>query len=354
MTAEPQSAPPPQPAGDPLGTHRVLEPRGAMPQPAWKLDNDADRAYATEIVVDVELLNIDAASFRQMLEASGSPEGVGGKVLETVAERGKQHNPVTGSGGMLLGRVARVGALAEGRGVRPGDRIATLASLSLTPLSVSAVRSVRPTSAQLEVEGRAVIFGSAPFARMPDDFDDKVAVALFDVAGAAPQAARLVASGDRVLVLGAGGKSGLLCAAQARRSAGPAGRVVGAESHAPYADEARALGLFDAVCVADARDPLALTRALGDELGPGFDVVFSCVNVEGAEMAAVVCVRPRGKVYFFAMTTSFARAALGAEGIGKDADLYIGNGYAEGHADFSLALLRSEPKLRALFERRYG
>lgn len=354
MPPEPESTPSTHPAGDPLGSHRVIEPRGAMPQPAWKLDNDTERAFSTEIVVDVELLNIDAASFRQMFEATGSNEGVGQKVLETVAERGKQHNPVTGSGGMLLGRVARVGALAEGRGVRPGDRIATLASLSLTPLSVSTVRSVRPASAQLEVEGRAVVFGSAPFARMPSDFDDKVAVALFDVAGAAPQAARLVAPGDRVLVLGAGGKSGLLCAAQARRSAGPSGRVVGAESYEAYAVEARDLGLFDAVVVADAREPLALTRALGAELGTGFDVVFSCVNVEGAEMAAVVCVRPRGKVYFFAMTTSFGRAALGAEGIGKDADLYIGNGYAEGHADFSLALLRSEPKLRALFERRYG
>jgi L-erythro-3,5-diaminohexanoate dehydrogenase len=325
-----------------------------MPQPAWKLDNDADRAFLTEIVVDVELLNVDAASFRQMLEATGSPEGVGQKVLETVAARGKQHNPVTGSGGMLLGRVARVGGLAEGRGVKVGDRIATLASLSLTPLSLSAVHAVRPASAQLEVEGRAIIFGSAPFARMPEDFDDKVAVAIFDVAGAAPQAARLVAPGDRVLVLGAAGKSGLLCAAQARKSAGPSGRVVGAESDATYADEARPLGLFDEIVVADAREPLALTAALGSELGQGFDVVFSCVNVEGAEMSAVVCVKPRGKVYFFAMTTSFGRAALGAEGIGKDADLYIGNGYAEGHADFTLDLVRSSPALRALFERRYG
>lgn len=334
-----------------------------MPQPAWKLDNDLDRAFETEIVVDVELLNVDAASFRQMLEATGSAEGVGPKVLETVAARGKQHNPVTGSGGMLLGRVARVGALAAHRGVRPGDRVATLASLSLTPLSLSAVRGVRPASAQLEVEGRAVIFGSAPFAKMPEDFPDKVAVAIFDVAGAAPQAARLVAPGDRVLVLGAGGKSGLLCAAQARRSAGPGGRVVGAESDPAYADEARALGLYDAVVVADARDPVALSRALGADApdgpgapnaSPGFDVVFSCVNVDGAEMAAVVHVRARGKVYFFAMTTSFSRAALGAEGVGKDADLYIGNGFAEGHADATLALFRETPALRALFERRYG
>ena len=88
--------------GDPLGTHRVLEPLGALPQPAWRLDNDLDRHYATEIIVAVETLNIDAASFRQMEEAAGGegPDGVVRQVMETVATRGKQHNPVTGSGGV--------------------------------------------------------------------------------------------------------------------------------------------------------------------------------------------------------------------------------------------------------------
>src|SRR5262245_43261238 len=120
--------------GDPLGTHRVLAPPGALPQPAERLDADPTRVLETEILVDVETLNIDAASFRQMEDATnGAPEAVGGLILETVARRGKQHNPVTGSGGMLLGVVQRVGALAAHRGFSQGDRVATLASLSLTP-----------------------------------------------------------------------------------------------------------------------------------------------------------------------------------------------------------------------------
>lgn len=341
--------------GDPLGTHRVLAPRGALPQPAEALDASSEVVYETEITVDVETLNIDAASFRQMEEASGSPDGVARLVLETVAKRGKQHNPVTGSGGMLLGTVRRVGALVTDRGVTPGDRVATLASLSLTPLSLARVRAVRPASAQVDVEGIAYIFASAPFAKMPTDMSERLALAVLDVAGAAPQVARLCAPGDTVVVLGAGGKSGLLCAAEARRRVGPTGRVIGLEAHAPFADDLRRLAICDEVIVVDARDPLAVRDAVTPATsGRGADLTLSCVNVAGVEISAIVATRDRGKVYYFAMSTSFTAAALGAEGIGRDVDLFIGNGYAHGHAEHTLSLVRGEKALAALLASRYG
>ena len=33
------------PAGDAYGTHRALEPPRALPQPAWRLDNDFTRLF---------------------------------------------------------------------------------------------------------------------------------------------------------------------------------------------------------------------------------------------------------------------------------------------------------------------
>lgn len=341
--------------GDIFGTHRVLDPRGALPQPAWRLDNDPSRAFESEIVLDVETLNIDAASFRQMEEASaGDPEGVARLVLETVAKRGKQHNPVTGSGGMLLGRVRRVGSSIMERGFREGDRVATLASLSLTPLSIAKIRRVRSETAQIDIDGTAIVFASAPLAKLAEDFPDRLALALYDVAGAAPQVARLVEPEQVVVVLGAGGKSGLLCVAEARRRLGSTGRLVGVEAHAPFADELEKTGLCDAVVVVDARDPLTVRAAVLEKAGREADVVFSCVNVAGVEMAAVLVTRPRGTIYFFAMSTSFTAAALGAEGVGRDIDMYIGNGYAEGHAEHTLDLVRKTPVLRELLTKRYG
>jgi L-erythro-3,5-diaminohexanoate dehydrogenase len=343
------------PDGDPLGLHRVVAPASAFPQPAEKLDADPTKVFETEIVVRVETLNVDAASFRQMEEAGGGPDGVPALVLQTVHRRGKQHNPVTGSGGMLLGTVERVGDLAKHRGVVVGDRIATLASLSLTPLTIDAIKAVRPISAQLDVDGRAIIFGSAPFAKMPSDLPERLALAVLDVAGAAPQVARLVREGDTVAVLGAGGKSGILCAIEARRRVGAKGRVIGLEAHAPFAEDLKKLGCCDEVITADARDPVAVLRAVERATNGTFaDLTLSCVNVPGVELAAIVATKDRGKVYYFAMSTSFTACALGAEGIGRDVDLFIGNGYAHGHAEHTLDLVRSDQALAALFRARYG
>jgi L-erythro-3,5-diaminohexanoate dehydrogenase len=358
------------PGGDRYGTHRALEPRGALPQPAWRLDNDFSRIFEGEVLLAVDTLNIDAASFAQIEEAarggSGAPSGLGAGAgalegaiahiaLRTVTDRGKQHNPVTGSGGMLVGRVLQVAPGREGPAPRVGDRVATLASLTLTPLRLDRVRAVRRASAQLDVEGEAVFFASAPFAVLPEDMAERLALAILDVAGAAPQVARFVSPGDVVLVLGAGGKSGVLAVAQARRSGGASCHLVGVESRPEAADDLRALRLCSEVVVADARDPVATREAvLRSTGGREADVTFSCVNVQDAELAAVLATRERGVVYFFAMSTSFTKAALGAEGVGKDIDLYIGNGYAVGHADHTLAMIRDSPELRALFERRYG
>jgi L-erythro-3,5-diaminohexanoate dehydrogenase len=348
------------PGGDPFGTHRALDPKGALPQPALRVDNDFSRIYAGELLLAVDTLNVDAASFRQMEEAGeaageASETAVSRRVLETVQNRGKQHNPVTGSGGMLLGRVLQVAPDHPDAAVlHRGDRVASLVSLSLTPLRVDRVLAVRAPSAQLDVEGEAVLFASGAYARMPSDMPERLALAVLDVAGAAPQVARLVKPGASVCIFGAGGKSGILCAAEARRVGGPSARVIGIESHAPYADDLRALGLCDAVLSLDARDPVAArTAVLAANGGREVDLALSCVNVTDAEMSAILVTRDRGVTYFFAMSTSFTKSALGAEGVGKDVDLMIGNGYAHGHADHSLAMMRDMPAVRALFEKRY-
>ena len=57
--------------GDPFGAHRVLEPRGSLPQAAERLDNDFSKPFDNEIELRVRTLNLDAASFRQMWEAGG-------------------------------------------------------------------------------------------------------------------------------------------------------------------------------------------------------------------------------------------------------------------------------------------
>ncbi len=119
-----------------LGVHRVLEPAGVLPQAARRLDAGPEIA-PDEVRIAVERLNLDAASFRQLSEAcAGDGGAVREQVLAIVAERGKMQNPVTGSGGMLIGVVDAVGAESL-LGLSVGQRVATLVSLTLTPLRIT-------------------------------------------------------------------------------------------------------------------------------------------------------------------------------------------------------------------------
>ena len=121
--------------GNKYGTHRVIEPKGVLTQAAWKIDNDMTKHYSNEIICDVISLNIDSASFTQIEEACGGDEQkIGEMIMGIVAERGKQQNPVTGSGGMFIGKVAYIGEDLKDRDLKVGDKIASLVSLSLTPL----------------------------------------------------------------------------------------------------------------------------------------------------------------------------------------------------------------------------
>jgi len=342
-------------SGSPLGTHRSLEPAGSLPQPAWRLDNDP-APYDNEIAIDVTTLNVDAASFTQMAVAAGHrPDGVAGLILDTVARRGKQHNPVTGSGGMLVGSVREVGPRHPDHAtLRPGARLATLVSLSLTPLLIDEIKHVNMETDQVDIRGTAILFASGIYSLLPSDMPERLALAVLDVAGAPAQTARLVRPGDTVLVIGGGGKSGLLCLYEARRRAGVTGRVL-ALGHSP-ASCARASesGFADVVLQADASDPLAVLRLVQDANGGRLaDVTINCVNVPGTEMASILATRDGGTIYFFSMATSFTAAALGAEGVARDVTMIVGNGYAKGHAAVALNCLRESQVLRRMFEAQF-
>ncbi len=339
----------------PYGTHRVIEPLGVMPQAAWKIDNSMSIAD-NEILIDVTALNVDAASFTQIkAQAGGDAVQVGEIVCGIVAQRGKLHNPVTGSGGMLIGTVRAIGNALVGKvGLQPGDKIATLVSLSLTPLVIHNIHAVHLDRDQIEISGQAVLFETGLYAKLPADMPEKVALAILDVAGAPAQTARLVRPGDTVVVIGGAGKSGTLCVYEAHKRAGPTGCVIGVSPFAADCQRMLDLGWVDHALQVDATDAVALMQAVQSiTRGRLADLVINCVNIPNTEMGSILATRQGGRIYFFSMATSFTAAALGAEGVGKDIEMLVGNGYAHGHAQHALNLLRESATLRRLFEERF-
>ncbi len=312
--------------------------------------------FDNEILIDVDTLNIDSASFTQIKrEAGGDVEKIEATILRIVEQRGKHHNPVTGSGGMLIGRVAQVGsALAGKTDLQPGDKIATLVSLSLMPLKIHKIKKIHIEKDQVEIDGQAILFESGLYAKLPTDIPEKVALAVLDVAGAPAQTARLVRPGDTVVVIGGGGKSGTLCVYEARKRAGPTGCVIGLSPFANDCERMNELGWANHALQVDAVDAIATMEAISEVTqGKMADVVINCVNIPNTEMGSILATRNHGKIYFFSMATSFTAAALGAEGVGKDVEMIVGNGYAQHHANHALDLLRESSKLRELFEKLY-
>jgi len=390
-------------SSSPLGLHRVIEPPGVLPQAAWRLD--ASPAIASdEVRIRVDRLNLDAASYRQLREAySADPDKIRRAVLDIITTRGKMQNPVTGSGGMLTGTVDEVGPNSP-LGLTPGQRVATLVSLTLTPLQVTdGLSQWDGQSEQVPCEGHAILFARSIAAVLPDDLSAELSLAVMDVCGAPALTSRVVTKGAKaakvvedadvtkgaevvegpvVLVVGAAGKSGSLSAAAARQAG--ASKVIGVvpneaeanllrdpattqdegaggmptasedrQSRPRPAADRRALQspLVDAIVIADARDPVGLAEKVEAAGGPA-DVTVVCVDVAGCEGGAILSTKQGGSVIFFSMATSFSAAALGAEGLAADVTMLVGNGYVPGHADFALDLIRTTPSVRQLFERR--
>ncbi|MDK2562014.1 L-erythro-3,5-diaminohexanoate dehydrogenase [Romboutsia sedimentorum] len=336
------------------GTHRVIN-ESVLPQPALKVDNNMD-IYDNEILINVSALNIDSASFTQIEEeCSHDIEKIKDRIIEIVREKGKMQNPVTGSGGMLIGTIEEIGCDLKGKiDLEVGDKIATLVSLSLTPLQIEEIIDIKPDIDRVEIKGKAILFESGIYAKLPKDMEENLALAALDVAGAPAQTQKLVKENDTVLVLGAAGKSGMLCCYEAKKKVGKKGRVMGlviSDKQAQFLIENR---LVDTAIVGNAQNPNeVLQKVLKANNNQEIDLCINCVNVCNTEMSSILPVKDNGVVYFFSMATAFTKAALGAEGVGKDINMIIGNGYTKGHSDVTINALKESETLRTIFKNLY-
>ena len=223
---------------DTFGISRSIEPSHSLPQPAWKVDNTMELRPG-ELLVNVRIVSINLVSFNEIWEETGGDDNLlRRRVMEIIDERGKLHNPVTNTGGMLYGTVAALGqGYPNHYAVQPGDEIISLVSLSITPLKLERILKVDYECAQLEVEGKAILYATSPVVKKPADIPLRVAISAMDEAGAAARTFHTVRPGQDVLVLGASGRTGLLCGYAARDRMGSTGRLVGIVSLADLAKQ---------------------------------------------------------------------------------------------------------------------
>ncbi len=340
------------------GLHRSIEPKNSLPQSAWKLDN-TPLARPTETLINVHKLHIDSASFTQIAKVCGrDPDRMSKHILDIVAQRGKMHNPVTGSGGVLIGTIEQLDEpFAIKHGLTVGDAVISLTSLSWLPLYLERIRAVHLDRSEVDVEGKAIFFRNNPITKLPGDLPQELVVAALDVAGAPSRVSSMARPGQRIAVLGAGGTAGLLTLCALRQTLGTNSEIVAIEYSKKALQDVAALDAADVLIQGDATHPLELVEQVrnaskGHEYQADFTI--NVVNVPNTEFATILLTKADGRILFFSMATSFTTAALGAEGMARQVEMHLGNGYMPDCGAYALQLLRDYPILRIIFERRFG
>ena len=333
-----------------LGIHRSIEPKNILPQAAYKVDNSLP-IKDSEILFEVDYLNIDSASFYQIKNAlNNNKDLIKKEILKIVRERGKMHNPVTNSGGVFLGKIKEIGKSYKNKNLKLGSKVISLTSLTYTPLYLEDIIDINLNTNSIYVKGYAILFYNSPFSVIDGiDIEEEVLMMVLDVAGAPAYAAKYSTVGNTVIILG-GGKSGVLSAYQAFLRVKPTGKVFILTKEQTEVETLSDLGIADKVIKCDATNPIDTLKEYLKHNSELADLVINCTNVGNTEATSILLAKDQGKVIFFSMATSFTQAALQAEGIAKNVELIIGNGYYPGHDKISIDSILKNKKVYQFFK----
>ncbi len=303
------------------GFHRVIKPVGVVPQAAWKINNYPKKLHFSEKIINVKLLNLDSTSMRQLKE---DYDDIGARILEIIKERGKMHNPITNSGGVLLGEY-------------DGKKIIPWTSLSAIPLQLTEIKEIHEHG--ITVEGTAVLFESYHYSEITSGMDWRLAITALDIASLPVQVKRIVRGKKlKILILGCG-KAGLAAMATIKTYS-PQSSILGIDIKDFNFKKIKNYGFTKKLAKIDASDAMAVLDFAKD-----CDLVINCVNIPNTEASSVLAAKERGMVIFFSMATQFDKASLATDATGKDVDLIIGSGIARGEDKEIFNLLKQYPQL---------
>jgi L-erythro-3,5-diaminohexanoate dehydrogenase len=304
------------------GFHRVIEPKGVVPQAAIKVDNTPRQLHPSEKLIQVKLLNLDSTSTRQITESGAN---ISDRVREIVDQRGKMHNPVTNSGGVLLAEYN-------------GQAIVPWASLSAIPLYLDSIGEVH--GQQIDVVGTGVLFESYFFTAVPDGMDWRLAATALDIASLPVQIRRALQERPikRALIIGCG-NAGIAAMATIKKYS-PHVEIIGVDVHEGNFARIKAFGLSKNLGCVDAANAEELVNFVSD-----CDLVVNCVNVPNTEASSVLATKDHGLVIFFSMATKFDQASLATDATGKDVVMQVASGIAKGEDDEVFGLMRDFPNL---------
>ena len=327
------------------GIKRVLEPKNVLPTSAWKLDNGRN-IYPDELRVSIKRIHLEGTGFKQICTESNDDEKkIKKNIIDMVIRRGKLHNPVTDTGGLVMGTVEEIGSGYDNvQGLKEGDLVICNASAASLPMYIEEITSINRAFNQVEAKGYVIVHSMIPVVKAPEDLPLDMLMFAFDQSGTLFRLRSLVGAKKRFLVVGNSMLTNLLYGYVIRKTA-PEGSEITCLLDKRTNTRLAGRGIdsliskvFNEVNFLDILKPIECLKKLNAE--SFFDLSINCAEIPGAETINILATKPGGTVLFANLINNLNIALYITESISKSLDVRGAEGYLEGYDDFDVEVVR--------------
>ena len=327
------------------GTSRVLEPKHVLPTSAWRLDN-SKKTQPWELRIAVKRIHIEITSFKEIcLEANDTDEGIKQKIMDIVIRRGKLHNPVTDTGGLLYGEVDEIGpAYDNKKNFQIGEEVICNVSLTSVPLYIEKIISIDRAFGQIQVEGYCIVSDEVQIIRRAPELPIKLLMYILNESGTIYRIGTTAVGKRKFLVVGNNLLSNLLFGYAIRKVAREDAEIVCLLDRKTERVlrggniDKLVKKVFTEVYYLDILRPLeCIEKIKGDGV---FDLSVNCADIQGAETINILATKSGGTVIFANLINNYNIALYITEAISRQLDIRCADGYLEAYDEFDFEIVR--------------
>jgi len=327
------------------GISRVLEPKQVLPTSAWKLDNSRYLREG-EMRIDVKRIHLEGTSFKEIcLEAGDNDQRIKQKIMDIVIRRGKLHNPVTDTGGLLYGTVAEIADDYDNRkGFVSGEEVICNASLASIPLCINEIISIDRAFGQIEVDGYCIVNSDVPVIRRPDELPIKLLLYILNESGTIYRICSTAVGKRRFLIVGNNLLSNLLFGTAIKKVARENAEIVCLLDRKTdtvlrgESIERLKQHVFTEIYYLDILKPLECIEKING--AERFDLSVNCADITGAETINILATKSGGTVIFANLINNYNIALYITESISRQLDIRCADGYLEAYDEFDFDIVR--------------
>lgn len=323
----------------------MLEPKSVLPTSAWRVDNSRE-IHPDEIRVSIRRIHLEPTGFKQVcLEAGNDEDKIRDKIMDIVIRRGKLHNPVTDTGGLLYGVVEEIGSDYNNvKNLKVGDEVICNASLTGIPMYLSRINKIFRAYTQVEAEGYAIVFGDVPLIKKPENVPVDLLLFAFNESGTLYRVSKESLGKNKFLVVGNNIMMNMIFGFVVRKIVGDEAEIVCLfDKKTDITIQGRGFDgllskIFNEIHYVNILRPVECVERLNIE--ESFDLSINCADIPGAETVNILATKKGGTVIFANFINNYNIALYITESISRQLDIRCAEGYLDEYDEFDIEIVR--------------